>query len=79
MPDGLESDEMVTIYCHQKHRLDGHPVGHRCRLVPPEALVAEMSGDLEHMFHVLLTKPLVLAGSKPRGVDLPGFFGPRFT
>ena len=33
-------------YCGKPHRtLDGIPLAHRCRVIPPEALRAELWGD----------------------------------
>ncbi len=37
----------VTSYCNHPHRLrDGKPVGHECHILPPNALLAERSGDV---------------------------------
>lgn len=41
---------LETLYCNKPHRLsDGQPVGHRCRVLPPEILKAEQEGDIERV------------------------------
>ena len=43
-----DNEPLVTApsYCHKPHRaLDGVPLAHGCRVLPPDALLAELRGD----------------------------------
>jgi len=43
-----------TSYCNQGHRIsDGKPVDHECYVLPTEALVAEMRGDIDKAIAIL--------------------------
>jgi hypothetical protein len=59
VPEGLPRT-WFTQYCGKPHRTaDGAPIAHRCRVLPPEALRAEIDGDLKEALRILL-------GSGPR-------------
>lgn len=48
----------VTTYCNRAHRKsDGRPIGHECRILPVEALKAEMDGDFERACDILHKTP----------------------
>jgi len=43
-----------TAFCGRSHRLqDGLPLPHQCRVLPAEALRAELEGDLESARRIL--------------------------
>jgi hypothetical protein len=45
-------------YCNRGHRVsDGKPVEHECRIIPPDALQAEMSGDTALACDILRSTP----------------------
>ena len=44
-----------TRYCGKPHRTaDGLPLAHRCRVLPPAALRAEIDGDLKRAVQILV-------------------------
>jgi hypothetical protein len=50
----MRDNEPLTLrptYCGKPHRtVDGLPLAHRCRVLPPEALRAEASGESHTAF-----------------------------
>lgn len=57
----------TTVYCQKPHRLsDGEPVGHRCRIIPPEGLAAERAGDVETFLDALERRPFVFSDGIPQ-------------
>lgn len=43
-----------TSYCNRGHYMkSGKPVGHECRVIPPEALKAEREGNYERAIAIL--------------------------
>lgn len=51
----------TTSYCNKAHRVsDGKPVLHECRVIPPEALRAEMQGDIDEAVSIIATAPVKL-------------------
>ena len=53
------TDFYVTTYCNFAHRVeDGKPIQHECRIIPPEALRAEMKGDVQHAIEILKAAPI---------------------
>lgn len=50
----------LTAYCGKLHRLDGLPVGHRCRALPIQAVIWELHDNLEAVLAALEAHPLVL-------------------
>jgi hypothetical protein len=60
----------VTSYCKKPHRLsDGNPVGHRCRTIPAEALVAERDGDVEKFVELIMNRPWSLCDGVPADTE----------
>jgi len=50
----------ITSYCNKPHRVvDGKPLKHECRVIPPTALRAEIRGE----FGIAMD---ILAKDKPR-------------
>ncbi len=50
-----------TIYCDDLHRLDnGLPIGHACRVLDPEYLVAERDQEYSQAASLLESMPLTL-------------------
>ena len=48
----------VTSFCNQAHRLvDGKPIRHECRIIPPAALEAERAGDTDKAIELMKAKP----------------------
>jgi len=48
-----------SSYCNFGHRVrDGKPVEHECRIIPPQALQAEMDGDYETAQMILQRTPV---------------------
>lgn len=48
-----------TTFCNFGHRVfDGKPVAHECRIIPPEALRAEMDGDYDRAIEILQASPV---------------------
>jgi hypothetical protein len=60
-----------TTYCNFGHNVTtGRPIGHQCRIIPPKALLAEMSGDYAAAVEILRSTPAVIAaGRKVRGAQ----------
>lgn len=59
-------ETVVSNYCGKAHRLvDGEPVAHRCRVIPPEGLKAEVEGDIETYIKNLEIRPFVLSNGVP--------------
>ncbi len=47
-------DFYVSTYCNFAHSLvDGEPIDHECRVIPPEALEAERDGDFERAIEIM--------------------------
>jgi hypothetical protein len=43
-------------YCGRPHQIiDGLPIAHRCRVVPPEAIAAALRGDFQRAISVFAT------------------------
>ena len=49
----------VSSYCHCAHRMcDGKPIEHKCRIIPPRALLAERSGDFDEAQRIMSLTPV---------------------
>ena len=58
----------VTTYCNHAHRVrDGKPINHECRIIPPDALRAEIEGRYDDAIRILQTAPMrtMRRGVKP--------------
>jgi hypothetical protein len=64
----------VSSYCNQSHRtIDGKPVEHECRIIPPAALRAEAEGDYERANEIMRSRKVRMMR---RGIKAPeGFWG----
>lgn len=52
--DSEVTDFYCSTYCNFPHRLlDGEPIDHECRVIPPEALEAERDGDFEKAIEIM--------------------------
>lgn len=62
----MPSKYYFSSYCNFPHRVsDGKPVQHECRILPIEALKAEMNGDIQTAIEILSTSNHI---TMPRGV-----------
>lgn len=58
LPDDHLEPIYVSTYCNFAHRLsDGKPIEHECRVIPPEALEAEMRDDFPEAQRILSHTP----------------------
>ena len=53
-------DIYVSTFCNFAHRLvDGKPIEHECRVLPPRALQHEIQGDIPGAIAILQATPAV--------------------
>lgn len=64
----MHEDFYVSTYCNFAHRLrDGKPIQHECRIIPPDALKAEMKGEIRRAIEILQSTPRVMMRKGVKG------------